>query len=108
MILDFHTHVQTPEQQADPVWQGRCPMTIENVLEAQQEGGVDCTLVSQAMHQLRNMDRDQQLEEVKKVNRYIASLQDKHPTIYGMAGTVPHGDDAFLREFERAIKKWMA
>ena len=35
MIIDFHTHVQTPEQQADPFWQGRCPMTIENVLEAQ-------------------------------------------------------------------------
>lgn len=36
MIIDFHTHVQTPEQQADPLWQGRCPMTIENVLEAQK------------------------------------------------------------------------
>src|ERR1700733_6155539 len=104
MILDFHTHVQTPEQQAHPIWQGRCPMTIENVLEAQQEGGVDCTLVSQAMHELRHMDSDQQLALVKKVNRYIASLQDKHPTIYGMAGTGPHGDDAFLREFERAVK----
>ena len=105
MILDFHTHVQMPEQQAHPMWHGRCPMTIENVLEAQKEGGVDCTLISQAMHQLRDMDRDQQLDEVKKVNRYIASLQEKHPSIYGMAGTVPHGDDAFLREFERAIKQ---
>ena len=55
MILDFHTHVQMPEQQAHPIWRGRCPMTIENVLEAQKEGGVDCTLVSQAMHQLREI-----------------------------------------------------
>jgi len=105
MIIDFHTHVQTPEQQAAPFWQGRCPMTIENVLEAQQEAGVDATLVSQPIHELRNMDRDQQLDTVRKVNRYIASLQNKHPTIYGMASAVPSGDDAFLREWERAIKQ---
>jgi len=37
MIIDFHTHVQTPEQQAAPFWQGRCPMTIENILEAQRK-----------------------------------------------------------------------
>ena len=59
MIIDFHTHVQTPEQQAAPFWQGRCPMTIENVLEAQKEAGVDATLVSQPIHELRNMDREQ-------------------------------------------------
>jgi aminocarboxymuconate-semialdehyde decarboxylase len=105
MIIDFHTHVQTPEQQADPFWQGRCPMTIENVLEAQQDAGVDATLVSQPIHELRHMDRNQQLDTVRKVNRYIASLQNKHPTIYGMASAVPHGDDAFLREWERAIRE---
>jgi hypothetical protein len=66
MILDFHTHVQMPEQQAHPMWRGRCPMTIENVLEAQQEGGVDFTLISQAMHELRHLDRDQQLALVKR------------------------------------------
>ena len=32
------------------------------------------------------MDRDQQLDTVRKVNRYIASLQ-----VYGIATTVPHG-----------------
>ena len=105
MILDFHTHVQTPEQQAAPFWQGRCPMTIENVLEAQKEAGVDATLVSQPIHELRHMDRDQMLDTVKKVNRYIASLQNKYPTIYGIGTTVPHGDDAFLREWERAVKE---
>jgi aminocarboxymuconate-semialdehyde decarboxylase len=105
MIIDFHTHVQTPEQLAAPFWQGRCPMTIENVLEAQQEAGVDATLVSQPIHELRGMDRDQQLDTVRKVNRYIASLQNKYPTIYGIATTVPHGGDAFLREWERAVKE---
>ena len=105
MIIDFHTHVQTPEQLTDPFWRGRCPMTIENVLEAQREAGVDATLVSQPIHELRHMDRDQQLDTVRKVNRYIASLQDKHDTIHGVATTVPHGGDAFLREWERAVKQ---
>ena len=105
MIIDFHTHVQTPEQQQKPFWQGRCPMTIENVLDAQKEAGVDATLVSQPIHELRNMDRDQQLETVKKVNRYIASLQDKYPSSTAWPRRCPSGDDAFLREWERAIKQ---
>jgi len=105
MIIDFHTHVHTPEQQAEPFWRGRCPMTIENVLAAQQEAGVDATVISQAMHDLRHMDRDQQLSALKKVNRYIASLQDKYDTIYGMASAVPSGDEEFLREWERAIEE---
>ena len=80
-------------------------MTIENVLDAQREAGVDATLVSQPIHELRDMDRDQQLGTIRKVNRYIASLQDKYPTIYGIGTTIPHGDDAFLREWERAVKQ---
>ena len=34
MIIDFHTHVYPPKQQAAPSWKGKCPMTIENVLAA--------------------------------------------------------------------------
>ena len=105
MLIDWHTHIHDPKDQAKPFWRGRCPMTIENVLEAQREAGVDMTVVSQPIHELRHMDRDQQLATVQKVNRYIASLQDKHSTIYGMASAVPSGDDAFLREWERAIKQ---
>ena len=41
MIIDFHTHVMPPEMAAAPIWRGKCPMTIENVLEAAKEGGVD-------------------------------------------------------------------
>lgn len=31
MIIDWHTHVYPPEAAAAPEWQGRCPMTLENV-----------------------------------------------------------------------------
>ena len=105
MIIDFHTHLHTPEDQANPFWRGRCPMTIENVREAQKAGGIDVTVVSLPMHELRHMDRAQQLEAVRKQNRYFATIQEKYDDIYAIACAVPHGDDAFLREWERAIRE---
>ena len=41
MIIDWHTHLHTPGQAAAPFWQGRCPMTIDNILTAQEEAGID-------------------------------------------------------------------
>ena len=38
MIIDFHTHVYHPDYRIEPFWQGRCPLTIEKVLEAQEAG----------------------------------------------------------------------
>jgi len=105
MIIDIHTHVHTPEDAAKPFWQGRCPMTIENVLEAQKLAGIDATVVSNPLHDLRHMDRAQQLEAVSDQNRYVAALQEKHDSIYGFATTVPYGGDKFLREFERAVRQ---
>ena len=105
MIIDIHTHVHTPEDAARPFWQGRCPMTIENVLEAQKLAGIDVTVVSNPLHDLRHMDRAQQLEAVSAQNRYVAELQEKHDSIYGFATTVPYGGDKFLREFERAVRQ---
>ena len=105
MIIDFHTHLHTPEDQANPFWRGRCPMTIENVREAQKAGGIDITVVSLPLHELRHMDRAQQLDAVRRQNRYFAKIQEKYDDIYAIACAVPHGDDAFLREWERAIRE---
>ncbi len=105
MIIDIHTHVHTPEDAARPFWQGRCPMTIANALEAQKAAGVDVTVISNPLHDLRSMDRAQQLEAVRAQNRFVAAMQEKHDDIYGFATTVPYGGDAFLREFERAVKE---
>ena len=105
MIIDFRTHAYPPEDQAHPFWRGRCPLTIENILEAQEIGGVDRTVVSNPFHELRSMDRHQQLDNVERMNRYLASLQDKHETIYAFATTVPCGGDAFLKELERSVRE---
>jgi aminocarboxymuconate-semialdehyde decarboxylase len=116
MIIDFHTHVLPPEDQRTftagqfhknvrAPKDGRVPTTIENVLEAQEIGGVDITVISNPLHNLRDMDRGQQLERVMRHNRYIAAQQAKYDSIYGFAATVPYGGEPFLREFERAVKQ---
>ena len=105
MIIDIHTHVHTPEDAARPFWRGRCPMTIENVLDAQQRAGIDATVVSNPLHDLKHMDAVEQLAACEAQNRYVAELQDKYNSIYGFATTVPYGGDKFMREFERAVKQ---
>jgi predicted TIM-barrel fold metal-dependent hydrolase len=103
VIIDFHTHVAPPEIRERPFWKGKCPMTIENVLDAQKIAGIDRTVISYPYHELREMDGRQQLEAISKHNRYLASMQ-KYDSISVLACMVPHGGEAFLREFERAVK----
>ena len=88
MIIDFHTHVFAPTDDASfvnsnfhgrvvtPANRGRLqPHTMENVLKAQKEGGVDATVISNPLHALRDLEPDQQLDLVQRHNRYIASQQ---------------------------------
>ena len=56
MIIDFHTHVAPPEMRDRPIWKGKCPMTIENVLDAQKIAGIDRTIISYPYHELREFD----------------------------------------------------
>lgn len=116
MIIDFHVHVQPPEDMAAFTGTGfhrniqtpkqrSVPITIEKALEAQKIGGVDITIISNPIHALRDMDRAQQLERCQRQNRYHARMQKKYDCIYGMASTVPWGGEPFLREFERAVKE---
>ncbi len=75
MIIDWHTHVHTPDQMAQDFWQGRCPMTIENVLDAQDQAGIDMAVISNPLHELRHMDRVEQLATMGNLNRYLAEQQ---------------------------------
>jgi aminocarboxymuconate-semialdehyde decarboxylase len=105
MIIDFHTHVMPPQMAADPVWRGKCPMTIENVLEAAKAGGVDRTVISNPGHELRHQDAGERLKTVRMINDYLASLTVKHDNIYMLASTVPYGGEPFLKELERAVRQ---
>ena len=77
MIIDFHVHVLPPEdmpgftgtgfhRNIGAVRHGSVPTTIENALEAAKIGGVDITVISNPLHNLRDMDRQQQLERCQR------------------------------------------
>src|SRR6267142_4600563 len=110
MIIDFHVHVLPPaDMEAFTGTQFHrnigapkrpSPTTIANALEAAKIGGVDITVISNPIHNLRDMDRKQQLERCQRQNRFHAECQAKYSSIVGMASTVPWGGDEFLREFE--------
>ena len=53
MIVNWHAHVIPPEKAAAPAWQGRCPMTIENLLRIHEAAGVDLAVVSNTIHYLK-------------------------------------------------------
>ncbi len=90
MIIDFHVHVLPPEDMPGftgtgfhrnirATRTGTVPTTIENALEAAKIGGVDITVISNPIHDLRDMDRAQQLERCKRQNHFNAAQQAKYP-----------------------------
>ena len=104
MIIDWHTHVYPPSEAEKPVWQGRCPMTIENVLAAQERTGIDASVISNPLHFVRGAAPEVALAAVENSNRHIADMQDRHRgRIIGFASTIPGGGDGQLKELERAI-----
>jgi len=106
MIIDWHTHIYPLSESRRPVWKGRCQMTIETVLEAQDKVGVDLTVVSNPLHYLRTVSREDALVAIQESNRYMAELQDKHAgRIVALAASVPGGGDGYLKELERAVTR---
>ncbi len=106
MIIDWHTHIYPLSESSKPVWKGRCPMTIETVLEAQERAGIDMTVISNPLHYLRKATREDALDSIRQSNRYLAELQDKHAgKIVALAASVPGGGDDYLKELERAVSE---
>ena len=106
MIIDFHTHVHPPREQERPVWQGRCPATIDNVMALHEEAGLDISVISSAGHYLRQHSRDEALPLLRESNEYMARMRDLHPgKVVALATAIPGGGDEHLKELERAIKQ---
>jgi aminocarboxymuconate-semialdehyde decarboxylase len=106
MIIDFHTHVHPPREQARPIWQGKCPATIENVLRVHEAHGLTWSVISSAGHYLRNFSREEAVAELRDSNDYLSSLRDKHKDrVLALATSIPGGGDKHLRELERAVKQ---
>ena len=106
MIIDWHTHVHSPREQALPFWRGRCPATIENVLRLHDEVGLDLSVISNSGHYLKSFGREEALAPIRASNQYMASLRDLHKDrIVAIATAIPGGGEAHLKELERAVKQ---
>ena len=58
MIIDWHTHVHSLREQANPFWKGQCPATIDNVLRLHDEVGLDLSVISNSGHYLKEFTRE--------------------------------------------------
>lgn len=107
MLIDWHTHIHSPENQAKPYWRGRCPMTLDNVLAAHELAGLDKSVISNAGHFLRFCESlAETVAGLEDCNRYLVKCRDLHPDkLVAMATGVPGGGDECLREVERAVKQ---
>jgi aminocarboxymuconate-semialdehyde decarboxylase len=106
MIIDWHTHVHPPKEQARPFWRGRCPATIDNVLSLHEKARLDLSVISSAGHYLRQYSREEAAPVVRESNEYMAALRDKHKDkVVALATAIPGGGDAHLRELERAVRQ---
>jgi aminocarboxymuconate-semialdehyde decarboxylase len=106
VIIDWHTHVFPVSESSKPMWKGRCQMTIENVLAAQERTGIDVSVISNPLHYLRRSTSDEALAAIRESNRYLADIQHAQPgRIVAFASTLPCGGDAFLAELERAVTR---
>jgi aminocarboxymuconate-semialdehyde decarboxylase len=105
MIIDWHAHVYPKEATEAPFWRGRCPMTIENFLDAHHKAGIGLSVVSNSAHSYKNKTDAEVLRMVQRWNRFAAGLQRDHKEILGFANTIPCGGAGFLRELERAVRE---
>ena len=106
MIIDWHTHVHSPEEQAEPHYRGRCPATIDNVLRLHDGAGLDISVISNSGHFLKKFARNEALAFIRTSNEYLASLRNKHKDkVIALAVAIPGGGDAHLKELERAVRK---
>jgi aminocarboxymuconate-semialdehyde decarboxylase len=116
MIIEWHTHVYPPEEaEADslawdgksgPTWDGKCPMTIENVMDAHHRAGVAVSVISNAAHYMRGKSEADELKAIRRWSDSAAEIQQKYKGIvYGFATILPCGGPAMVKETERAIRE---
>ena len=106
MILDWHSHIYTPEEAADdlrtwdgntgPSWGERgCPMVLENFVRAHKENNIDISVVSNAAHYLRGKRPEEELASVQAWTDYAAKVQQDHKgMLYSFATILPCGGPA--------------
>lgn len=104
MIIDWHAHVYPPELAKDRRWGDTTPLTIEHLLEAHEQAGIDRCVVSNTIHYLKDKTDDESLEFLRRWNEYAAEIQQKYKErVIVFTSTLPCGGTPFMKELERAI-----
>src|SRR5579862_2879085 len=107
MILNWHSHLQPPEQSEAPEWQGRCPMTLDTLTRIHDQEHVDKVVVSNTIHYIKKLSDAHGLKAIQRWDEYVAKLEHDDPKrIIGFASTVPGGGPEFLKELERSITEY--
>jgi aminocarboxymuconate-semialdehyde decarboxylase len=104
MIIDWHAHVYPPELAKERRWGGISPLTIENLLEAHENAGIERCVVSNTIHYLKDKSDVESLAFLQRWNEYGAEIQQKYrDRVIVFTSTLPCGGKLFLQELERAI-----
>ena len=103
MIIDCHAHL-VPKSWFHP----NSPKSIfdlDGLFKEQDEAGVDITVFGN--NWIRSPDGYDPLKIVQEFNEHAAELTVKHPKrLLGLACTMPFGNDAILKETEKAVKQY--
>jgi aminocarboxymuconate-semialdehyde decarboxylase len=103
MVIDCHAHL-VPKSWFHP----NSPKSIfdlDALFKEQDEAGVDITVFGN--NWIRSPDGYDQLRVVQEFNDHAAELTAKYPSrLLGLACTMPFGNDAILKETEKAVKQF--
>jgi predicted TIM-barrel fold metal-dependent hydrolase len=101
MVIDCHAHLM-PRSWFHP----KSPKSIfdlDRLFREQDEAGVDITVFGN--NWIRSPDGADPLRVVQEFNQHAAELSAKHPNrLLGLACAMPFGNDAILKETEKAVK----
>ena len=103
MIIDCHAHL-VPKSWFHP----NSPKSIfdlDGLFKEQDDAGVDITVFGN--NWIRSPDGYDPLRVVQEFNEHAAELTAKYPKrLLGLACTMPFGNDAILKETEKAVKDY--
>lgn len=101
-VIDCHCHLDPPD------W--RRPSShasmydLEGYLERQAEAGIDVSVFGNTW--IRTPEGIPALEAMRRYNDFAAETTTRFPgRLQGLACAIPFGEDAYLRETERAIRE---
>ena len=105
MAIDLHAHLARPDPEAPPFM--RHLFDVDGYVERQAEAGLELTVLSYALHDLKGTPDE--LELARTENDHLAELVASHPDRFAaLAGIDPFGGGPWLEEAERALDSGFA